>query len=241
MYVIMTRWKNAVLFFRARFPHLSARKCHRGEHLCNGSLAEAGHTGVLWEEIWNDIILPHYAEGRICVARQAWILIVKFNKKSIFSFRRCLSPSLFLCLSPSHPVRWASIRYSSHPTALTPITFSIYTQWLPRPRCLCLVSLHNPFPCRPVSDRSSSLLPPSPPKPHSTRGDQSDKVAAAQPGGPFQLPLPAGLRAEDGKLGCARGVVLSSWGRAGGIMKKVSEVAFCIVGKKKGNSLCAPV
>lgn len=51
MYVIMTRWKNAVLFFRARFPHLSARKCHRGEHLCNGSLAEAGHTGVLWEEI----------------------------------------------------------------------------------------------------------------------------------------------------------------------------------------------
>lgn len=62
-------------------------------------------------------------------------------------------------------------------------------------------------------------------------------MAAAHPGGPFQLPLPAGLSAEDRKLGCARGVVLSSWGRAGGIMKEVSEVAFCIVGKKKKKAI----
>ena len=149
--------------FRARFPHLSARKCHRGEHLWNGSLAEAGHTGVLWEEIRSeDITPPHEAEGRIYVARQACILTGIFNKKSIFSFRRPLSPSLSLRRSPSPPAHRASILSPSSIICfesyhLSPLTLSDY----PGPA----VSLSFPsttlFPVRPfLAGPALSSLPP---------------------------------------------------------------------------------
>ena len=58
------------MFSRARFPHLSARKCRGGVHFFNGFLAETRPMAALWEEMGNgDIILPYYAKGRMQTAQ----------------------------------------------------------------------------------------------------------------------------------------------------------------------------
>lgn len=171
---------------------------------------------------------------------QAWILIVKFNKKSIFSFRRC-SPLFSSSFASRPPIRvhWASIRYSSHPTALTPITFSIYTATTQAPLSR-LVSPPQPFSlssCFWLVQLSPSSPPQSPTVPEEikvikwlqpTREDRSSS--------PPRLGWVLSM-----VLGWAHGGGLVLLGAGGGVVWKRGVWSSVLHRrKKKGNSLCAP-